>query len=368
MKKLILIQFLRQLVILLLLIIISLSCNKNPIDPVMNKDYTDDFLLIWNTVDQYYPFLEFKKINWDSIYTVYCPQVKNVNKAEIKEVFNNLIMELKDGHANLIDENGVALPGYLPRRYKKDSYSFDFSLVKQVINIELTTLLQHFHYGVLHSDIGYIYLHGWWADSTEYSKFDAFWNSIENTNGLIIDIRHNIGGDPHLAIYFLSHLISSPIEGKIWTKKGGGFYPPVTFYPDEDYQYTKPVILLTNGVCYSSSEFFADLLKNVPHATVIGDTTGGGAGVSETFTLPCGLKFQVPTSCGMRLDGEHLEWNGVPPDIHVPQTKEDIENNHDKQLEYAIDYINKNANERSYVTKIPDNFEGYQKSIINYNL
>ena len=103
-------------------------------------------------------------------------------------------------------------------------------------------------------------------------------------------------------------MINLPIEGKIWTKKGGGFYPPVTFYPDDNYQYTKAVILLINGVCYSSSDFFADLLTNVPHATVIGDTKGGGAGISETFTLSCGLKFRVPTSCGMRLNGEHMEW------------------------------------------------------------
>lgn len=157
MKKPIVIIFIKRISIKIVFILILLSCDKNPTNPVTKSDYTDDFLLIWNTVDQYYPFLELKKIDWDSIYIVYSPQVKDVYKADIKVIFSNLINELKDGHANLLDENGNPISNYLPRRYKKDFYSFDFSLVKQVFNNELTTLLQHFHYGVHHSNIGYIF-------------------------------------------------------------------------------------------------------------------------------------------------------------------------------------------------------------------
>lgn len=41
-----------------------------------------------------------------------------------------------------------------------------------------------------------------------------------------------------------------------------------------------------------------------------------------------------------RYDGLPFEWIGVPPDILVQQTKVDIENGIDKQLEYAIDLLN----------------------------
>jgi len=41
----------------------------------------------------------------------------------------------------------------------------------------------------------------------------------------------------------------------------------------------------------------------------------------------------------LRYDGEPIEWNGVLPDIRVPQSKEDIDQGRDKQLEYAIELL-----------------------------
>jgi C-terminal processing protease CtpA/Prc len=40
-----------------------------------------------------------------------------------------------------------------------------------------------------------------------------------------------------------------------------------------------------------------------------------------------------------RYDGLPWEWLGVAPDILVEQTKEDLENGKDKQLEYAIEML-----------------------------
>jgi len=37
-----------------------------------------------------------------------------------------------------------------------------------------------------------------------------------------------------------------------------------------------------------------------------------------------------------------MEWLGVPPDIRVVQTKVDIENNIDKQLEFAVKFLKSN--------------------------
>ena len=110
--------------------------------------------------------------------------------------------------------------------------------------------------------------------------------------------------------------------------------------PEEPWQYTKPTALLINGKSFSSAEGMANLCKKIGHITLIGDTTGGGGGVpDEIFELPGGLTFRVPTRYGLRWDGEQVEWNGIPPDIRVPQTKEDIGDGHDKQLEAAMTFL-----------------------------
>ncbi|MBN2103565.1 hypothetical protein JW835_05935 [bacterium] len=156
---------------------------------------------------------------------------------------------------------------------------------------------------------------------------------------MIIDIRHNRGGDNMSSYFIVQRLITSPITDVGYSRVKGKLEH--TFYPAGNFQYSKPVVLLINGVCYSASDHMANLLKKVPHVTVIGDTTGGGGGIPGRYKLPqLGQEFRVPVLCLIRYDGGHVEWNGIPPDILVPQTKNDINNNRDKQLECGISFIN----------------------------
>lgn len=165
---------------------------------------------------------------------------------------------------------------------------------------------------------------------------------LKNTEGLIFDIRNNGGGNNISSFYIIKRFLLTPLEGSQWTKKGGGVFPAETIYPDGDFRYTKPIVVLINGVCFSSAEGFANLCKKISHITLVGDTTGGGSGVPEVFLLPnSGIKLRIPVRCEMRFDGEHYEWNGIIPDILIPQTKEDVDNNCDKQLEQAMGYLNK---------------------------
>jgi C-terminal processing protease CtpA/Prc len=85
----------------------------------------------------------------------------------------------------------------------------------------------------------------------------------------------------------------------------------------------------------------------LPNITAVGDTTGGGGGAASgpsvktigNYTLPSGMIINIPTGYFLRYDGKQFEWLGVPPDIRVQQTKEDIQNGIDKQLEYAIEIL-----------------------------
>ena len=118
--------------------------------------------------------------------------------------------------------------------------------------------------------------------------------------------------------------------------------PP--FEPQGSFQYINPIIVLINGVCYSTGDIFPDIMKQISGVTVVGDTTSGGSSGSTSsalaeYELPSGKRIYVGTTDWRGYDGLPLEWIGCPPDIRVEQTKEDIENGIDKQLEYAIDML-----------------------------
>ena len=105
--------------------------------------------------------------------------------------------------------------------------------------------------------------------------------------------------------------------------------------------------IISYGTVLSAGETTSEILKHLPNVTAIGDTTAGGGGAASSrsvktmghFDLPSGIMINIPTGYGLRYDGQHIEWLGVPPDIRVEQTKEDIQNGIDKQLEYAIELL-----------------------------
>ncbi len=102
---------------------------------------------------------------------------------------------------------------------------------------------------------------------------------------------------------------------------------------------------MINGSCFSATEVFAGRMRQLDYVTIVGDTTAGGGmssnGEARHF-LPNGGAIRINYESILRLDGQPIEWNGVPPDIRVVQTKADIGNNVDKQLEFAVEMLSGN--------------------------
>ena len=81
-------------------------------------------------------------------------------------------------------------------------------------------------------------------------------------------------------------------------------------------------------------------MKKLLNVTVVGDTTtGAGANdyteenIQGEFKLACGFTIRVSTVYVTRYDGLPIEWNGVLPDIRIPQTAENIKNGIDNPVE-----------------------------------
>ena len=81
------------------------------------------------------------------------------------------------------------------------------------------------------------------------------------------------------------------------------------------------------------------MMRRLPNVTLVGDTTGGGGGAPEYFPLPSGRQIRVSTKNLCRYDGSPVEWNGIPPDVVVMQTKSDLKGGHDLQFERACAFL-----------------------------
>jgi hypothetical protein len=332
-----------RLSVVLCSVILFSGCENMFVSPADSNMNIEDFEAAWARVDEVYPYLGYKHINWDSIYTVYRPRAEQAQGDEIFTVLFDMLGVLKDRHIYIKTRGGDAVNTWQPQRWLKDKFSFDPVVVRNYFDEKLIVTGEgRIEYGIIDGNIGYIYLATFDKDYIQ-NYFSEALNYVRDTRSLILDIRHNNGGSYQNLVAAVSRFVTEPLEKPAFYVLGE-LIPLPPFLPEGYFQYSKPVVVLINGVCYSTGDIFPEVMKQIPTVTLVGDTTGGGSAGSTSsapaeYTLPSGKKIFVGTTDWRRYDGLPLEWIGVAPDILVQQTREDIENGRDLQLEYAINML-----------------------------
>jgi hypothetical protein len=326
--------------------ILITGCEDIFVKPPVSDRNNEDFEALWNRVNDIYPFLGFKKINWDSVYEVYRPRVLAARGDEFYLILDDLLAELKDGHVYYRTEGGGEIYPYYPQRHFKDRHAYSPFVVRSYFNRELqVTLSRSAEFGILPENIGYIFLSDFHGNSLA-TEFPEILNYMKSTKGLIIDIRQKRGGDYQTVLSIIRRLITSPLDPpKLYLL--GKLIEQSPLEPQGSYIYTNPIVVLINGSTFSAGEVTTEILKQLPNVTTVGDTTGGGGVTSSSdppeavgaYRLPSGRVIYIGTGYIERYDGQPIEWNGIPPDIRVVQTESDIRNGRDKQLEYAINIL-----------------------------
>ena len=174
----------------------------------------------------------------------------------------------------------------------------------------------------LPGNIGYIDFRGFMDPDLAADTVAAAMNFVNGTDALIIDMRYNGGGNPAMVAFVCSYLFGpEPVhlndlywrEGnrtdEFWTRKE---------VPGKRYL-NKDVYVLTSKRTFSGAEEFTYNLKNLKRATIIGETTGGGAHPGGGFRITEHFGMFVPTGRAISpITKTNWEGTGVTPDVDVP--------------------------------------------------
>lgn len=178
---------------------------------------------------------------------------------------------------------------------------------------------------LLSGNLGYLDLRGFYPTSQASETAVAAMNFLSNADALIIDLRNNGGGSPTMIQLISSYLFGPDpvhLSGFYWrpddkyTQNWTLPYVPGKRRPDID------VYILTSDRTFSAAEEFSYNLKHLKRATLIGETTGGGAHpggdqiVTDRFLvwLPSGRSTNPITNT-------NWEGVGVKPNVQVPTAK-----------------------------------------------
>jgi retinol-binding protein 3 len=175
---------------------------------------------------------------------------------------------------------------------------------------------------VLDGNIGYLNLTKFYDPKGGGETAAAAMNFLANTDALIIDLRQNGGGYGDMVQLVASYLFDAEpiliveIESKEQNERRQDWTLP---YVPGKRLIDKPVYVLTSNATFSAAESFTYFLKNRKRATVIGETTGGGAHPVQHRALNDRFTIFVPYARPIDpLTKTDWEKTGVKPDISVP--------------------------------------------------
>jgi C-terminal processing protease CtpA/Prc len=94
--------------------------------------------------------------------------------------------------------------------------------------------------------------------------------------------------------------------------------------------------LLIGRFCASSNELFIAAMQQLPHVTLIGDTTGGATANAQTFLLGGGWSYTVSRWIEYTVSGQVIEDQGIAPSVVIPASAADFQSGRDPVLDYAI--------------------------------
>jgi C-terminal processing protease CtpA/Prc len=278
------------------------------------------------------------------------------------------------------------------------------------------------------ANLGYVKIDSWMKTEDPIEQFEQVFDTIKDTEGMILDLRGNGGGVGPWGILFANYMIEKSSDSKVtksWISKVADWFkgkhkkdvevaeadpsekvpndswferklskiffqaafPQLTdemlteiftkpeamqvvlkkafgmdvsmeeinsHYKDGELEpfyvnlalndrvnkikpYLKPVYVLTDGGCYSTTDICLSILKEFERIKIVGTPNGAGSGSPIPFVLPHSkLQVYVPHARAFPPFGTMIEGRPLQPDTVITQTKEDLLVGKDTVLTEAV--------------------------------
>lgn len=297
---------------------------------------------MWQLVDERYVLFPEKDVDWAAAGEAGRAQLSGgADDAALFAVMAEALDVLEDGHVNLVSDFDVSRhwDWYLdaPVGYSAEVIERDYLDDQQQI-------------------VGPLWL-GWLAGGQiAYIRYDdlsgdvsgahlgVMLDELEAASGAILDLRGNGGGDLSNAKAVASVFADAARPTHSYVYKTGPGHDArsaadIHETAPASRTYTGPLAVLTDAGSYSAANALAAMLSTMPHVTVVGAETGGGAGIPHYAELPNGWWLRVPTAAIGDEAGDLLE-DGFAPDVSVAFSEEQaLDEGTDTVIEAAVSLL-----------------------------
>lgn len=301
-----------------------------------------NFESLWRTLDEHYCFFSYKHeaygLDWNEVHARYSPMVSSaMSNRQLFEVLSKMTYELRDGHVNLSAAHDISRYGAW---FDDFPMNFSDSLQRRYLGrSEEYQQASGLKYRLLTDNVGYIRCASF-ENTFGDGNLQEMFRYLAPCTALIIDVRSNGGGMLTAAEKLASCFINEEqTVGYMCHKTGTGHddfstQEAIRLKPFKGLRWQKPVAVLTNRRTYSAANSFVMFMKGLPQVSIVGDRTGGGAGMPFSAELPNGWSIRFSACPMYSRDGEPTEM-GIDPDVKEDITSEDYQRSVDTIIETA---------------------------------
>ncbi|KZN43520.1 serine hydrolase [Pseudoalteromonas luteoviolacea] len=343
------------------------------------------FDYFWHTFNDYYAFFSLRDVDWQAQYDLYRPMVHNSMSDEaLFSLLSDMVAPLQDMHVTLSSHQQDYFSSKPTPILQAIQNELDFRIY-QGQDSDLQSLYQHYqkqmqrvssHYiapdslntlpqgsdnataiwGVTASNVGILVINNMnffdsdkAADETQHLEAahkmmaDAM-ADLKDSEAMIIDIRHNTGGDDAISLAVASYFADRELLAfnKQAINQVGRGIPLRQKLSARQTAYTKPVYLLTSQLTVSAAEVFTMAMDQLDHVTKVGEETAGALSDALRFSLPNGWQFSLSNEVYRNAQGNSFEHIGFIPDHHVPAfSLHDIEMKRFSTYDFVLNKLNK---------------------------
>lgn len=207
-----------------------------------------------------------------------------------------------------------------------------------------------FEWRKLKSGIIYVNIRSFGSDSVA-TAFDNIIDTIRASQGLIIDVRDNGGGNSDIGYHILGYLVDSTYttlqartrsyssQDRVWGRAIEWETQDFRLEPVGTVPYRGSVAVLAGERTGSAAETFLVAFDVIKRGKIIGEPSTGSDGQPLLFDLPGGITARVCCKACSYPDGKQYVGVGVQPHQLVYPTVDDFRKGNDPVLEAAVRYI-----------------------------
>jgi hypothetical protein len=170
-------------------------------------------------------------------------------------------------------------------------------------------------FGSIAADIGYIDIRRFVTPARSAARYAKAFGKLRAANTIIIDLRHNAGGDADGLQLLASHVVDRPVHYADLARRTGAAEARWAFPQLVAQPYLEQLVILIGPETNAEAENFAFAMQAWKRATIVGARSAGVATASTRAAISATLQAEIPDA-RVTLPLTHTTWRGgVTPDL-----------------------------------------------------